>query len=186
MNTSSFSGVGRLIVGVFLVMVGAFMLTGVFDVDVISFTWPFFIIAPGLAMLMMAAGGGKHAHPLAIPGSMVTMVGLILLVQETFDVYSSWSYAWALVAPASVGIGIWLIGRLEGDERQLADGAHLMEIGAALFAAGFVFFELVLDLNGLANYDAGMLLGGLSLVVGGSLIVFWSLTRRQNDGGTHA
>ena len=186
MNTTSFNGVGRLIVGLVLVIVGAFLLTGVLDADVMSVTWPFIIIIPGLAMLMIAAAGGESTHPLAIPGSITTAVGLILLVQEMFDLYSSWSYAWALVAPTSVGAGIWLIGRLERDQKQLTDGIRLMEIGAALFAAGFVFFELVLNLNGLVNYDAGMLLGGLSLVVGGSLIVFWSLNRRQGDGGSRA
>ncbi|MGA7670483.1 MAG: hypothetical protein WBW04_08665 [Nitrolancea sp.] len=186
MTTSSVSGVGRLILGLVLVIAGAFLLTGVLDADLISVTWPFFIILPGLAMLIIAVGGGQHAHPLAIPGSMTVVVGLILLIQETFDIYASWSYVWTLVAPASVGFGIWLMGRLEHDQRQLTDGMRLMGIGAALFAVGFVFFELVLNLNGLVNYDAGMLLGGLSLVVGGSLIVFWGLSRRQDDSGTHA
>ena len=54
-------------------------------------------------------------------GSAVTMVGTILLFQNTFDYFQSWAYAWALVFPTSVGVGQLIYGsiknRAEGEKR---------------------------------------------------------------------
>jgi len=41
-----------------------------------------------------------------IPGSIITIAGLVLAVQNTFDLFATWAYAWALVAPGGVGLGI--------------------------------------------------------------------------------
>ncbi len=185
MSTTSVSGVGRLVFGLLLVAVGGFLLLNeVFNIDLFSIAWPLFVIVPGLAMLAVAVSGGKRTHPLAIPGSIVTMVGLVLFVQQIFDIYASWAYAWALVAPTAVGFGIWLNAQLEGNEKERTSGVHVMEIGAILFAAGFVFFELILNLNGMVNQTTAAIVGGLMLVAGGGLLIGWSLKR--SGGGTGA
>src|SRR5215211_1755300 len=59
--------------------------------------WPLFVIGPGVLLFLFALSvGGKAGERLAIVGSVVTMVGAILLVQNTFDYFQSWAYAWAL------------------------------------------------------------------------------------------
>ncbi len=185
MDSPSFTGVGRLIVGLLLVVLGVLLLLGrVTDIDIFSMAWPFFIILPGLVMLLVAVSGGARAHPLAIPGSIVTAVGLLLFVQQAFDLYASWAYAWALIAPTAVGFGIWLNGRLERDDKRRMDGIHLIEIGAILFGVGFVFFEMFLNLNGMVTDTVGAILGGVLLIAGGGLLIFWSYNRTR--GGANS
>ncbi len=185
MSTTSVGGAGRLVIGLLLVVVGGFLLLNqVFNIDLFSIAWPLFVIVPGVVMLAVAVSGGKHTHPLAIPGSIVTAVGLILFVQQLFDVYASWAYAWALVTPTAVGFGIWLSALLEGNQKGRTSGIHVMEIGAILFAAGFVFFELILNLNGMVNQTTAAIVGGLMLIAGGGILIGWSLTRSR--GGTGA
>ncbi len=182
MNATQNGGSGRLIFGSILVVLGVLLLlVQVLDVDIFVWTWPFFVIVPGLVMLSIAVSR-TSAHPLAIPGSIVTSTGLLLFFQQASDLFATWSYAWALIAPTSVGLGIWLMGRLDDDSARQRDGIHLMEIGLALFAAGFVFFEMVLNLSGLLDRTATAALGGVLLIAGGALLILWSVNR--NRGGT--
>ncbi len=60
-----------------------FLLLQFVPLDLGRNAWPFFIIIPGLLFFAGMALGGRDAARLAIPGSIVTMVGLILLYQNT-------------------------------------------------------------------------------------------------------
>src|SRR5688572_13434163 len=71
--------------------------------DLGAFGWPIWVIAPGVLILII--GLVTPAEPgagLAIAGSIVTAVGLLLAYQSSADHYASWAYAWALVAPGAV------------------------------------------------------------------------------------
>ena len=46
-------------------------------------------------------GWGAISEGLAIAGSIVTVSGLILLIQDATAHYESWAYAWALVFPGA-------------------------------------------------------------------------------------
>ncbi len=185
MSATPNTGVGRLIVGLVLVVLGGLLLFGqVLDFDIFAWTWPLFVIVPGLVMLSIAVSS-PTAHPLAIPGSIVTSVGLLLFFQQASDLFATWSYAWALVAPTSVGLGIWLMGRLDQDADRQRDGIHLMEIGLALFVAGFVFFEMILNLSGLLDRTATAATGGLLLIGGGALLMLRSVNRMRGNTGPH-
>lgn len=123
--------------------------------------WPFLIIAVGLALFAGIVVGGRAAGPLAIPGAVVTAAGLILLYQSTFHYYRSWSYAWTLlIAAAGAGLLIDAWWRNQPERARLA-GA-VIGVGIALFAVGFAFFELALNLSGLAE--------GLSVSLGGRIV----------------
>ena len=106
---------GPAVLGVILVLVGAvFLATNVTGFQLAA-AWPLFIIVPGLILLAASfAAGGEAGGGLAITGSIVTTVGLILAVQEATGLYATWAYAWALVAPGSVGVGMLLFGSFTG------------------------------------------------------------------------
>ena len=54
-------GLGNLILGGLLILLGAlFLLTQFVDVDVFHYSWPFFIIVPGLLLFTLAVLGGRE------------------------------------------------------------------------------------------------------------------------------
>jgi hypothetical protein len=162
-----------LVAGIVLVIVGAVVLVSrIADVTLGPDAWPLWIIVPGVAMLVASfAIPARGGLGLAIPGSIVTMVGLILWVQSTYDAYATWAYAWALVAPTAPGIGMMLYGLARGDRELAGDGARTTAVGLALFAGFALFFEGVLGLSGepIANLDEilpyGLIGLGILLVI---------------------
>jgi hypothetical protein len=105
---------GTLVLGVLLIVLGCLFLAGEqFNINWDRYGWPVFVIVPGLVLLVLGlAIPGEAGLGLAIPGGIVTTVGLILALQNSTDTYASWAYAWALVAPGSVGVSLFLYGLL--------------------------------------------------------------------------
>jgi hypothetical protein len=112
--------------------------------------WPFYIIAVGLAFFAGAIVGGPAAGPLAIPGAVISTVGLILLYQSTFDRYQTWAYAWSLLVVAG-GVGLLLDAAWRNQPERAQVGRAMIGVGVALFVVGFVFFELALNFSGWTN-----------------------------------
>ncbi len=139
------SGAG-IALGVVLVVVGLFYLVvQVAAVDLSSFGWPLFVIIPGVTLLIVgfvSLGSGA-----AIPGGILTMVGLVLAYQNSTGHWTSWAYAWALVAPGGVGLGLFLQGLRERNGNLIRQGRWLMFIAALIFMVGFVFFESILNVS---------------------------------------
>ncbi len=129
-------------IGLVLIVVGVLVLIGR-SVDVGAVAWPLFVILPGVILLGAAFLGGEDATPLAIPGSIVTTIGLILFFQNVTDYFESWAYAWGLIV-AAVGAGVFLQGALLHDERREREGMRIATIGLALFAAFGAFFEFLI------------------------------------------
>jgi hypothetical protein len=141
------SGSG-IALGVVLVVVGLFyFVVQVADVDLSSFGWPLFIIIPGLTLLIV--GFVSLGTGAAIPGGILLMVGLVLAYQNSTGNWSSWAYAWALVAPGGVGLGLFLQGLRERNAGLIKQGRSLMFIALLIFMVGFVFFESILNLGGM-------------------------------------
>src|SRR3989440_4888262 len=105
-----------MVLGGLLVLIGAVLLAGQFvRVDVGHYGWPFFVIAPGVLLLLIAlTSPGVVGEGLAIAGSIITVTGLILLYQNSTDHFESWAYAWALVFPGAIGLGMSLYGLRAG------------------------------------------------------------------------
>lgn len=134
--------------GVVLVVVGVFyLLVQLYGIDLSSFGWPLFVIIPGLTLLIV--GFVSLGTGAAIPGGIVTMVGLVLAYQNSTGNWASWAYAWALVAPGGVGLGLFLQGLRERNPGLTKQGRSLMFIAALIFLVGFVFFESILNLSGI-------------------------------------
>jgi hypothetical protein len=134
--------------GVVLVVVGLFYFAvQLADIDLSSFGWPLFIIIPGLTLLIV--GFVSLGTGAAIPGGILLMVGLVLAYQNSTGNWSSWAYAWALVAPGGVGLGLFLQGLRERNLGLIKQGRSLMFIALLIFMVGFVFFESILNLGGM-------------------------------------
>lgn len=144
------AGTGNIIIGVLLILFGLiFFLAQFLDVNLWDISWPFLIIVPGVVVyigsLAVSEDQGKGFSAL---GSIVTMVGLVLLYQNTFDRFETWAYAWALVGPTAVGLG-WIGYGLVRRNRQILDeGLELGGVGLAMFLVAAAFFELVIGIGG--------------------------------------
>lgn len=121
--------------GLLLVAVGIFfLLEQVFDVHLSSSAWPFYIIAPGVVLLIAAVSiDGPFGEPLAILGGIVTGTGVLLAIQDSTDTYESWAYAWALVVPASAGVGLLIYGLFKHRAERIRSGLALTIAGVVLF-----------------------------------------------------
>src|SRR5262245_30209752 len=141
---------GSLAGGIILVVLGlAFLVARVFRIELGVDAWPIWIVGPGLALLIAGlVVGGPGGLGLVIPGSIITTVGAILWVQDATGLWSTWAYAWALVAPTSVGAGMFLFGITHGDRELTANGLRTLLVGLALFFGFALFFEGVIGLSG--------------------------------------
>ena len=124
MDGDRMRNVGALAIGLGLIALGVlFLLGAVFQINVWGALWPFFIIVPGLLFFVAMVSIGKPGAPLAVPGSIVTTVGLILFFQNVTGLWATWAYAWALIFPTAVGIGVAIAG-LWSDDRAGGSRGH--------------------------------------------------------------
>jgi hypothetical protein len=137
--------------GIVLVVVGLFALGVVlFGIDLTQYGWPLFVIIPGLTLLVVGfAGVGQGA---SIPGGMITMLGLVLAYQSGTGDWPSWAFAWSLIVPGGVGLGMYLQALRDRDSESLKRGRTLIFVGVMIFMIGFVLFESIL---GISNVDYG-------------------------------
>jgi len=138
---------GGLIIGLVLILLGGAAL--LVQVGGLSIGWPIWILGPGIALILGAvAVGGPGGSGMAAVGGIVTMVGVVLAVQEAADLYQTWAYAWALVAPGGVGAGLTVYGLLARRGEDLRGGLGALFAGVVIFLVGFLFFEGVIRLSG--------------------------------------
>ena len=79
---------------------------------------------------------------LAIPGSIFTVIGGMLLYQNLTGHWESWSYGWTVILMA-VGLGIFLMGTRGANADQRQSGLQLIRLGLILFIIFGSFFELL-------------------------------------------
>ena len=137
--------------GVVLVVVGIFALgVVVLGVDLTQYGWPLFVIVPGLTLLVVGfVGGGAGA---SVPGGIVTMLGLVLAYQSSTGDWASWAFAWALIVPGGIGLGLYLQALRDRDPVMLRRGRSLIFVSLMVFLIGFVFFESILGISGPESY----------------------------------
>jgi hypothetical protein len=166
------------VLGTLLVVLGAvLLLRPAFPAGWWHYGWPVFVLLPGVALFLTMAVGGRAMAWLAVPASVVTMTGLILLVQNAYDLWQTWAYAWALIYPTAVGLGLWLEGAWRHQPRPEERGRTLAGLGAVLFLAGAAFFEGVLNLSRLAEAAVVRDGGAAALIVAGAALLLFRLPR---------
>ena len=165
--------------GVVLVVLGLAALVGrSVGYDILAVGWPLFVIVPGILLLVVAIStGGAAGSAIAVPGGIVFMTGLVLAVQNATGLWATWAYAWALVAPGGVGIGLLAYGLATGQREFIAGGLPILGTGLALFLVFGLLFEGVFGLSGTAFVGAETLLA-VGLVAVGAVILLASLRGR--------
>ncbi len=163
----------QLLLGTILIAAGVLFLLGeLFNLRLGEWTWPLLILLPGLLALLIGLNTTESntGTGLSIAGSIGTCLGALMFAQNLTGLWASWAYAWALVAPTGVGLGMYLYGWRHPDHAQLRhDGSAVIRVGLLLFAAGFFFFEGILGLSGQRLGSAGW--GVLLIVLGGLLLL---------------
>lgn len=165
------SNSAALVGGALLIAFGLLSLAGQLFRGLVnwSYWWPISIIVFGGLFFAGMFAGGKQVSGLAIPGSIISGIGLLLLYQSLTSHWESWSYAWSLIV-VFVGAGIYIMGLYGGDEDQKKAGARVIRIGFVLFVIFGAFFEMLFSLSeplgarGLL-FPILMILLGLYLVV---------------------
>jgi hypothetical protein len=163
--------VGSLVVGALLVIFGILSLAGqVFrGFHFWATFWPFIIIGVGAMFFVGMFAGGKSVSGLAVPGSIITVIGLMMFLQNLTGYWESWSYSWTVILMA-VGLGIFIMGTYGGDEGQRRSGMKVMRVGLVMFILFGAFFELIFSMEsrfGLrqAAFPVALILLGLYLIV---------------------
>ena len=164
--------VGSLIGGLIFIALGLLALAGQLfrGFNFWGTTWPFFIIAIGALFFVGMFAGGKSEAGLAIPGSLLTAIGLMLFLQNLFDYWESWAYSWTVIL-MSVGLGIFIMGRYTENPGQRASGLRLLKLGAILFVVFGAFFEmLIFNSFGFSKFllPVALILLGIYLILGRS------------------
>jgi hypothetical protein len=171
-------GGSSLALGIVLVVVGIFAFVVVMaGVDLTQYGWPLFVIIPGLTLLVVGfAGVGSVA---TIPGGIVTMLGLVLAYQNSSGDWPTWAFAWALVVPGGVGLGMYLQALRDHDQHSLRTGRTLIFISVMIFIVGFVLFESILGISGREYGGVGKAALPVLLIVIGLILLVRSLQRSR-------
>lgn len=156
----------QLYLGVILVVVGGlFLVDQLTGLRLMRTYWPLLIVGLGLVFWVGMLVSHKKASGLAIPGSLITMIGLLVFVQQSFKLWGTWTYAWGLLISA-VGIGLLImnISAMRVSLRRVA--GLLIGIGLVLFLVLGFFFEILLKISGpgvegRVFYSAGVVLLGI-------------------------
>ncbi|HUH96271.1 MAG TPA: hypothetical protein VLZ89_02870 [Anaerolineales bacterium] len=162
------SNAGMLAAGIALIGLGFLFLLGqVFNMSAFWHVfWPFVVIGFGALFFAAMLVGGKPMAFLAIPGSIITVSGLMLLFQNWTSDWASWSYGWTITL-ISVGLGIYLMGVYEENEHRRHAGLSVMKVGAVLFVIFGLFFGMFFSFFGSREYLFPVLL----ILLGAYLVV---------------
>jgi hypothetical protein len=159
------SNVGALIGGALLIGFGLLSLVGrLFDAWNWGALWPFLIIGFGALFFIAMFATGKNGAALAIPGSIVGGIGLVLLFQSLTDHWESMSYFWTLII-LFVGVGIYIMGWYGGDNGQKQSGKRLISVGAIMFVIFGAFFEMLFSSFNNMLFPVLLIVLGVYLVV---------------------
>ena len=160
----------QLYFGLVLVVTGGlFLADQLLGFDIMRYFWPLLIVLFGVTFFVGMLFAGKKGAWLAIPGAVITTTGLLLFIQNSFNLWVTWSYAWALLISAA-GLGMLIMnGYLKRTGLRRAAGV-VIGVGLTLFVLFGVFFEVILDIAG-TNVNSGIFLGG-GLVLLGLFVVF--------------
>jgi len=166
------------IAGIFLMGLGGlFLFAQLLGGTFWSYFWPYLIIVTGLTFLASMIYRGRGAGGLAIPGTIVTTLGVILFFQNLLGWWQSWAYAWTMLVVAT-GIGIYLMGVWNYSEKAKRRGVNIAAIGGALLLLFGTFFGLGFSFLGF-GFAARVIWPLAMIVVGAFLVMRWGKVLNQ-------
>jgi multisubunit Na+/H+ antiporter MnhC subunit len=165
MSTKRFSG--TLMAGVVLIALGLLSLLGqIFrGFPFWSYLWPLVLIGFGGLFFVGMFAGGKSFAGLAIPGTIIAGLGLMMFFQNLTGYWESWAYSWTIIL-VLVGLGIFIMGLYSEDLHRRQAGLRVIKVGAILFVIFGGFFELIFNAFrpfGIQQYIFPLLLVGLGV-----------------------
>lgn len=172
---------GPILLGAGLLILGVVLLAGeLLGFHFWSIMWPFIFIVPGgILFISSLTSADGHGEGLAILGSMMMMLGAIFLFQYIFDMWASWVYVWALLAPTSIGIAQVVYGKQKSRNSLVKNGKNLIEVGLTMFIVFFIFFELMLNISGKNLIPFGLPAFPVALIALGIFIILRAILRSK-------
>lgn len=182
-KTTNTVGFVLIAVGLIAALSQKFGLDIGFGYGIGQISWPLFIIVPGLVILVMSLKSKNSNVAITVAGMMTTVTGLLLAYQNTFGHFESWAYAWALVSPLGLGVGQILHGRSHYNPELVEIGRRMVKIGAGLFVAGAVFFELIINISGrgISHLFSSDYAFSIILIGAGVVFLLWRYWPHQQD-----
>jgi len=170
-----------LILGGGMLFLGLLLLAGrLLGMQFGDYLWPFIFIVPGVLVFLIAMSSeSSSGEGLSILGGILTMLGAVFFTQSVTGLWASWAYAWALVAPTSIGISQILYGTSKNREMIVQSGKRLANLGFFMFSIGFVFFELILGISGFGLRRLGLPTFPMILIFAGLVIIVRSFARNR-------
>jgi len=170
-----------LILGGGLLLLGIVLLMGrILSIPFGDYMWPFIFIIPGVLVFLSAmSSGSSSAEGLTILGAILTSLGAIFFAQQVTGLWASWAYVWALVAPTSIGVAQIVYGTRKSRESIIISGRKLVNLGLLMFAIGFVFFELIIGINGFGIGNLGLPVIPVMMVFIGIVILVRALIGKR-------
>ncbi len=171
------NNVGALIGGAILIGLGLLsLLSRVYTGIDWGLLWPVAIIVFGALFFIAMFAVGKSGAGFAIPGTIITGIGLVVLFENITEHWTTMSYLWTLII-IFVGLGIYIMGWYGEDANQRRSGGKVMKIGIILFIVfGTIFESLFSSINNLV-FPVLLILLGVYLVLSRSGL----LSRKQNE-----
>jgi hypothetical protein len=171
-----------VIIGIVLVLIGIFSLFGRFFVFIdMNYLWPLIVVGVGLAFFVVMLLGGKGQGGLAIPGSILVTIGLILFVMNLTDAWEAWSYCWALIVCAS-GVGVWINGAWNNQPELKRRGLGTLRTGLILFIVFGVIMEFIFFFTEEGRWGSLLLWAIVLTLLGAYLLVTRLLKLGKPDG----
>jgi len=175
---------GGLVIGIILVAVGAISLFGrFFNFMNWNNLWPVLIVAVGLAFFIGMLVGGKTLGGLAVPGSIIVTVGLILFVLNGINRWEAWSYAWALII-CGVGVGTLINGYWSDQPNLRKQGLGTIRAGLILFLIFGILMEFIFSATGVTR-QGNLLLWAILLAILGLYLLVTRILRLGIAEGEH-
>ncbi len=159
------SNMTALVGGALLIAFGLLTLAGqIFRFLDWSSFWPFIVIGFGALFFVAMVAGGKQTAAFAIPGSIITGIGLMLLVENMMKHWGAMAYSWTLII-MFVGAGIYIMGWYGDNTTQRESGMRVMRVGLILFIIFGALFEMAFSSFNNLVFPILLILLGLYLIL---------------------
>lgn len=161
----------QLFLGIVLLVAGGLFLADQFikEINLMEKLWPLLIVLLGLTFFMGLIVAGKRGSGLAIPGTIITSLGVLLFIQNIFSLWTTWAYAWSLLI-SSVGLGLLIMNFYHRRLALRRVAGLIIGIGLTLFVIFGVLFEVIFFRNN-TDSESGYFLGA-GLVLLGLFVLF--------------
>jgi peptidoglycan/LPS O-acetylase OafA/YrhL len=134
---------GLLVGGILLIVFGVLALINqYFHFADWGTLWPLTVVIFGSLFYVAMFAGGRDAAGFAVPATIISGIGLILLYQSITGRWETWAYCWALIV-VFVGLGIYIMGWYADDRAHKKSGVDVMRVGLILFVVFGMIFEMI-------------------------------------------